>query len=105
MGTRSPLVAHYDVLWHENATMADLQADVRFGAQGRLVVPAPIRKALDFQPGERLVARVEEGHLVIEKTRDVERRLHERFRQIKGRSLAEELIQERRAEARRETSP
>ena len=82
--------------------MADLQADVRFGAQGRLVVPAAIRKALDFHPGERLIARVEQDHLVIEKTRDVERRLQDRFRQVEGRSLAEELIQERRGEARRE---
>lgn len=82
--------------------MADLQAEVRFGAQGRLVVPAAIRKALDFRPGERLVARVEQDHLVIEKTRDVERRLQDRFRQVEGRSLADELIQERRAEARRE---
>ena len=82
--------------------MAELQADVRLGAQGRLVVPASIRRALDFHTGERLVARVMEGHLVIEKTRDLERRLHERFRHLGGRSLAEELIRERRAEARRE---
>ena len=61
-------------------------ADVRFGAQGRVVV-----------------ARVEKGRLVIGKTGDVERRLHERFRQIEERSLAEELIRERRAEAGRET--
>lgn len=83
--------------------MADhLHADVRFGAQGRLVVPAAIRKALDFRPGERLIARVEQDHLVIEKTRDVERRLQDRFRLVEGRSLAEEIIQDRRAEARRE---
>ena len=45
---------------------------------------------------------MEQDHLVIEKIRDVERRLQDRFRQVEGRSLAEELIQERRAEARRE---
>ena len=77
-------------------------ADVRLGAQGRLVVPAPIRKALGFHPGETLVARIEDGHLVIEKPEAVERRLHERFRKFEGRSLAEELIAERREEARTE---
>ena len=84
--------------------MADyaVHADIRLGAQGRLVVPASIRKALGFQPGETLVARVENEHLVIEKPEAVERRLHAHFRKFEGRSLAEELIAERRDEARKE---
>ena len=77
-----------------------LHADVQFGAQGRVVVPAPIRKALGFQPGEILVARVEDDHLVIEKRESVERRIRARFRRSGGRSLADELIAERREEAR-----
>ncbi|MCY4451966.1 MAG: AbrB/MazE/SpoVT family DNA-binding domain-containing protein [Immundisolibacterales bacterium] len=81
-----------------------IHADVRLGAQGRLVVPASIRKALGFRPGETLVARIENGHLVIEKPEAVERRLHAHFRKFEGRSLAEELIAERREEARREGS-
>ena len=81
-----------------------IHADVRLGAQGRLVVPATIRKALGFQPGETLVARVEGGCLVIEKPEAVERRLHAWFRKFEGRSLAEELIAERREEARREAA-
>ena len=44
------------------------------------------------------------GRLVIEKPRDAARRLRERFRQIEGRSLAEELLRERRAEAQRDSS-
>ena len=79
-----------------------VHADVRLGAQGRLVVPASIRKALGFRPGETLVARIEDGHLVIEKPEAVERRLHDHFRKFEGRSLAEELIAERREEVRRE---
>ena len=82
-----------------------VQADVRLGAQGRLVVPAPIRKALGFRPGETLVARVEDEHLVIEKPDAVERRLHARFRKFEGRSLSEELIAERREESRKEEDP
>ena len=79
-----------------------IHADIRLGAQGRLVVPAPIRKALGFRPGENLVARIEDGHLVIEKPEAVERRLHDWFRKFEGRSLAAELIAERHEEARKE---
>ena len=79
-----------------------LHADVQIGAQGRVVVPAPIRKALGFQPGETLVARVEDDHLVIEKPESVERRIRARFRKAGERSLAEELIAERREEVQRE---
>ncbi|MDJ0861799.1 MAG: AbrB/MazE/SpoVT family DNA-binding domain-containing protein [Gammaproteobacteria bacterium] len=79
-----------------------LQADVQLGAQGRLVVPAALRKALGFEAGEILLARVEDGRLVVEKAEAVERRIYERFEKVKGRSLADELIAERREEARRE---
>ena len=82
-----------------------IHADIRLGAQGRLVVPAPIRKALGFQPGEALVARIENGRLVIEKPESVERRLHSYFRKFEGRSLADELIAERREEVRQEGDP
>ena len=79
-----------------------LHADVRFGGQGRMVVPAEMRRALGFLPGETLVARVEDDHLVIEKPESVERRIRARFRNSGNRSLADELIAERRGEARRE---
>ena len=80
-----------------------LHADVQLGAQGRVVVPSPIRKALGFRPGETLLARVEDDRLVIEKPESVERRILNRFRKIRGRSLADELVAERREEARRES--
>jgi len=52
-----------------------------------------------------LVARVENDHLVIEKPESVERRVRARFRKAQGHSLSEELIAERREEARREAEP
>ena len=79
------------------------QARVRLGPQGRFVVPAPIRKALGFQPSDSLVARVEDERLIVEKSDVVEARLRAYFSKFKGRSLADELIAERREEARRET--
>ena len=80
-------------------TMARPQASITLGAQGRLVLPAPFRKALDLSAGEHLLVRLEADHLVIEKTAAVERRVHQRFRKADGRSLADELIEERRREA------
>ena len=59
--------------------MANTDTDVRLGAQGH-------------RP-------------MVEKTSETEQRVHARFRSIKGRSLAEELIRERRAEAQRESAP
>ena len=67
-----------------------------------MVVPAEMRRALGFLPGETLVARVEDDHLVIEKPESVERRIRARFRNSGNHSLADEIIAERRGEARRE---
>ncbi len=58
--------------------MAHSDSEIQIGAQGRVVIPAHLRKALGFKPGDRLVAR-----------------------QV-GESLVDELIGERRAEAARE---
>ena len=78
-------------------------ASIRLGPQVWVVVPTRIRKALDFQPGDNLVAHVDDGRLVIEKADAVERRLHALFQRFEGRSLAGELIAERREEVRRES--
>ena len=83
----------------ENKTWADAVASVALGAQGRLVIPAAFRKALDLSPGEHLLLRIESEHLVLEKPTAVERRIHARFRGVGDRSLADELIEERRQEA------
>lgn len=67
------------------------------------MIPARIRKALDLQPGDTLTARVEEERLVLEKRQQVLTRLKARYRRVpQGVSLVEDLIAERRAEARRE---
>lgn len=77
--------------------------EVQVGAQGRLVIPAHLRKALNLKPGARLVARKVGDSLVLERREAIEKRLQERFRHIpKDVSLVDELIAERRAEAARE---
>src|ERR687894_628976 len=76
---------------------------VRVGPQGRIVIPAALREELGVNPGQELVARVEDGRLVLERREDVVRRLKNRFSHVPaGRMLSEELIVERREEARLE---
>ncbi len=90
-------------MWHTLDTMPEpvTPVRVRLGAQGRLVVPVPMRRALGFKPGDPLVIRVQDGRLVVESRESVVRRVQERFG-VPGRNLVDELIAERRHEARRE---
>jgi AbrB family looped-hinge helix DNA binding protein len=76
---------------------------VALGPQGRIVVPAEIRRELGLVPGDVLIATVEDGRLVLQKREAMLRRLRQRFAHIPaGVSLADELIAERRAESKRE---
>ncbi|MFH1140634.1 MAG: AbrB/MazE/SpoVT family DNA-binding domain-containing protein [Chloroflexota bacterium] len=82
------------------------ETEVRVGPQGRMVIPASIRETLCLQPGDSLIARVEDGYLVLEKREHILARLKARFGEVpSGVSMVEELIEERRAEARQEERP
>jgi AbrB family looped-hinge helix DNA binding protein len=71
--------------------------EVSLGRQGRLVIPAPLRRALELEEGDRLVARQEADRLVLEKPDRIKRRLKARFAQVPvERALVDELIGERR---------
>jgi len=81
------------------------QAEVRVGPQGRVVIPAKLRHTLGLESGAILIARIEEGRLVLEKRESVITRLRSRFAIVqKGVSLASELIAERREAALKENS-
>jgi bifunctional DNA-binding transcriptional regulator/antitoxin component of YhaV-PrlF toxin-antitoxin module len=78
---------------------------VRFGPDGRVLVPVELRRAFGVTPGEPLVARVLDRQLVIERREDALRRVQGRFANVPmGVSLADELIEDRRREAAREAA-
>ena len=77
---------------------------ISLGERGRIVLPAQLRRRLDLHPGDRLIITVDkEGGFRVVSARELARRMRGLFRDIApGRSLADELIAERREEARRE---
>ncbi len=78
--------------------------EVALGARGRLVLPAQLRRQLDLHPGDQLILTVDpEGGFRVVTAREQASRLLGFYRDLApGRSLADELITERRDEGRRE---
>lgn len=74
---------------------------VAIGQNGRIVIPLDIRKVLNLQEGQRLLLRIENQSVILEKPVDIVQKLQNRFRHIPV-NLADELIQERRQEAAKE---
>lgn len=75
--------------------------EIHLGSQGRLVLPASLRRKLELKAGDKLLVREETGQIVLEKPAAIKKRLKARFSKIsQERSLASELIAERREEAR-----
>ena len=78
-------------------------AKVTVGPQGRLVIPAELRREMSISSGDVLLVAVEGQRLVLEKREAVLERVKRRFSHIpSGVSLSGELIAERRTEAQRE---
>jgi AbrB family looped-hinge helix DNA binding protein len=76
---------------------------VKVGPKGRVVVPAPIRRQLGIEEGTELLARIEGDGIVLEPRTAALRRLQALFAHIpRDVSLVDELLAERREEARRE---
>lgn len=78
-------------------------ATVRVGPQGRLVIPAELRAELGIEPGDTLLARIEDGQLVLERRAQILGRLRAEVRAAGPTpSAVDALLAERREEARRE---
>ena len=78
---------------HERTSLA-------VGDRGRIVLPATLRKRLDLREGDRLILTVEEdGSFKLTPAKRVVERLRGRFAGLAPKSLTDELLAERRAEA------
>jgi len=77
---------------------------LRVNENGRVVLPAAFRKALNIRPGDHVLARLEGGEVKITTLKHRIERAQRHVRQFvkPGRSLADELIAERREAARHE---
>ena len=77
---------------------------LRINENGRVVIPAAFRKELGIKPGDEVILRLDEGELRITTMKQRMERAQRRARQYvkRGVSLVDELIAERREEARRE---
>jgi AbrB family looped-hinge helix DNA binding protein len=76
---------------------------VSVGPKGRVVIPADIRRRLRLEEGSQLVALLEGDGVLLLPRDAVGRRLRRMFSGIET-SLAEELIQDRRAAAAKESA-
>lgn len=77
---------------------------MRVNENGRIVIPASFRKVLGIDVGDEVVLRIEDDELRIS---TLKRRIERAQRFVRqyvkpGRSLADELIAERREAAKRE---
>ncbi len=74
--------------------------EVQVSPQGRVVIPAELRKAWQIEAGDILLARLENDRLILEKPAQIVRRIKARFAFLQNQpSLADELIAERHAAA------
>lgn len=74
-------------------------------SSGRILLPAKVRRQLQLRAGARLIAEVKKEKLVLETQLQAVRRVQayfSRFSPKNGKLISEELIEERREEARRE---
>lgn len=82
----------------------DVETRLRINENGRVVIPAPFRKALGISPGDEVILRLEDDELrITTMKRRIERaQRHVRKYVKRGVSLVDELIAERREAAKRE---
>lgn len=77
-----------------------MHATVVLGRQGRLVIPAEVRRALRLAPGDRLDLHVAGDRLVLQRPEHAAAELRRLGAAVpRTRSLVDELLAERRAAA------
>ena len=76
----------------------------RLNDNGRIVIPAEIRQKMGLRPGDILLLHVEDNVLIVESQQSRIRRVQESLRRLipSDRVLSDELVADRREEARNE---
>ena len=76
----------------------------KLGQGGRIVLPAQFRKAMGVKPGDELIMAMKDGEVRVFTRQAAIKRAQGMLRRYipEGRSLSDELIRERRAEAAKE---
>jgi AbrB family looped-hinge helix DNA binding protein len=76
----------------------------KINENGRIVIPVALRQQMGIKPGESVLMEVKDGVLRMESHRARIRRVSESLRQLipPARCLSDELIADRREEARHE---
>ncbi|MGB2603678.1 MAG: AbrB/MazE/SpoVT family DNA-binding domain-containing protein [Candidatus Sulfotelmatobacter sp.] len=84
--------------------MNGTESQTRINENGRVVIPASFRQALGIKPGDTVVLRLDNGELRITTLRQRLAKAQQLVRKhvARNRSLADELIAERREAAKRE---
>jgi AbrB family looped-hinge helix DNA binding protein len=78
-----------------------MQIKTRLGSDGRIVLPAVVRRALGLRPGDQLIVDVEGQEIRLVTVAEAARRAQELVRRYvdPGESLVESLVAERRRES------
>jgi AbrB family looped-hinge helix DNA binding protein len=81
-----------------------MEFKTQINKSGRLILPAKMRKALEIQPGDELVIRIEGGSIRIIPLQQAIKMAQKSVRKYvpEGVSLVGELLTERRDEVNRE---
>jgi AbrB family looped-hinge helix DNA binding protein len=76
----------------------------RINANGRIVIPAEMRKRMGVAPGDTVLLTEEDGVLRVQSHRAMIRQIQEEFKKYRkpGVSMVDEFIADRHEEARRE---
>ena len=104
LGTRFVICGIFGLLCHNVSHMAKSNpVATRVAAGGRIVIPAAYRKALGIKPGDDVVLQLESEEIRLYSRKQALRRLQDRVAKAIQRnvSFADELLRERKEEARR----
>jgi bifunctional DNA-binding transcriptional regulator/antitoxin component of YhaV-PrlF toxin-antitoxin module len=81
------------------------QFTVRVDGSGRILLPAKVRKQMNLRKDSTLIAKLEKQKLVLKTRDEAIREVQEFFSKYRpkgGKLLSDEIIEDRRREARRE---